>query len=507
VGMIKGPVILLVVLVAGAVAVIAATMAGFRRERSLSICAAGFICGSAGMLLTLNHGLLGPWFSDGLSAVLQGSFGICLAWGIRTWMRMLRPWPVRFSLYVCLLALAQAIFLPSFVLRNSAECLVALVAGVEFLLAMERGKRELAFFIKRAVRVVGVAYLLGILLRFFLLVSNGNPSTESGDYGTYGIFSSYLLAVFFVLWGGVVIAIEFSGVVAELDEKNRILRNLATTDDLTGLGNRRMLESRIPLETERASRYREHLSLVLFDLDHFKLVNDIWGHEMGDKVLARIAEKASALIRAADSIFRWGGEEFIILAPYTDLEGAKALAEKLRAALAGEIHGKAGHVTASFGVTEWRPGELEPEWFKRVDRALYLAKNSGRNRVTGLALEDLLPSAPVSLDWIGGFQSGISLIDDQHRQLVELANQSLDLSTAPFTTEEVHDYLDRLFKLIEQHFADEERALADSGYPHLIDHIQCHRNLVREAHVIERRFLEGVIGPEGVFDFLGVRRG
>jgi diguanylate cyclase (GGDEF)-like protein len=194
------------------------------------------------------------------------------------------------------------------------------------------------------------------------------------------------------------------------------------------LSNRHRLEKKVEAEIQRALRYGQPLSLVIFDIDHLKHVNDTWGHAVGDQVLVRMAEVARALIREPDNLYRWGGEEFVVIAPHTDLRGAKALAEKLRRAIEEESFPGAGRVTASFGVAEWHSALDRDQWFRQADQSLYRAKNSGRNCVVCFDEGSSLPIAQVRLEWRQDWATGNAVLDDDHRRLLELANQLLDLS-------------------------------------------------------------------------------
>jgi diguanylate cyclase (GGDEF)-like protein len=157
------------------------------------------------------------------------------------------------------------------------------------------------------------------------------------------------------------------------------LRRLATVDELTGVLNRRGLESALDDLEEQA----ETLGLVLLDIDHFKQINDRWGHAAGDEVLRRVAAIVSANLRNADVIGRWGGEEFLIVCRCRHIDEAAALAEKLRTAISeGTVDPKGRFgITSSFGVTLVPPGSPMHRAFRCADVALYRAKAGGRNRV------------------------------------------------------------------------------------------------------------------------------
>lgn len=167
----------------------------------------------------------------------------------------------------------------------------------------------------------------------------------------------------------------------ELQLVNAQLSNLATTDTLTGAWNRRHFEQELQRELIQSQRYGEPLSLLMFDIDHFKDVNDRYGHPVGDTVLVGLTRLVQRNLRAADTLARWGGEEFVIMMPHCDADEAAGLAEKLRALLALHPFESVEQVTASFGVAQCRPDDSPESWLKRADLALYQAKAEGRNAV------------------------------------------------------------------------------------------------------------------------------
>ena len=159
------------------------------------------------------------------------------------------------------------------------------------------------------------------------------------------------------------------------------LEKLASTDYLTGIFNRHKFEGLMKSEIERVERYDNPLSIVMFDIDYFKKVNDTYGHDKGDRILQNITSVVREHIRKSDIFARWGGEEFLILCPETESDNAAVLAEKLRSAIASLRIDEVGIVTSSFGVTAFDKGETKESFIKRVDDALYKAKSEGRNRV------------------------------------------------------------------------------------------------------------------------------
>jgi diguanylate cyclase (GGDEF)-like protein len=161
---------------------------------------------------------------------------------------------------------------------------------------------------------------------------------------------------------------------------------LMMRDGLTDLYNRRKFEEEVEREFARASRYRRGLALILFDIDHFKDVNDRYGHLAGDAVLKRVAAGVSGHVRTEQVLARVGGEEFALLCPEVDADGARVLSERLRLAVARQPHGEAGNaftITCSFGVAGLGAGmRLPSDLYAHADRALYVSKSAGRNRVT-----------------------------------------------------------------------------------------------------------------------------
>lgn len=162
--------------------------------------------------------------------------------------------------------------------------------------------------------------------------------------------------------------------------QNELIR-LSQQDHLTGLFNRRRITELLESEIERAMRYHKEFSVILMDIDHFKVVNDRLGHQAGDEVLRNIADIVRSGVRAADLVGRWGGEEFVVISPETDIGGSLTLAEKIRTRLESADLGESGRRTASFGVTAFEDGDDVESIIARADAGLYAAKQRGRNRI------------------------------------------------------------------------------------------------------------------------------
>jgi diguanylate cyclase (GGDEF)-like protein/PAS domain S-box-containing protein len=174
---------------------------------------------------------------------------------------------------------------------------------------------------------------------------------------------------------------EAEAVNRALAQANVELKRLATTDRLTGADNRWSFEEAILEQIARLRRYGEPVSLLLFDVDHFKSINDLHGHLVGDAVLVELVQRVRPQLRTVDVLARWGGEEFTVLLPHSAIAQAQEAAEKLRRLIATQPFAPVGQVTSSFGVTECLPHDTLDTLLKRADDALYAAKAAGRNRV------------------------------------------------------------------------------------------------------------------------------
>lgn len=180
----------------------------------------------------------------------------------------------------------------------------------------------------------------------------------------------------------------------QLQANETRIRELMLTDWLTGVANRRHLDERLKSEMERVRRYGGHLSIAMADLDHFKRVNDCYGHDVGDTIISVFANTISDTVRNTDFVSRYGGEEFLIILPETNEDGALQLTERIRTLFAGRrIPPLSESLTASFGIASFREDDDLGGLLKRADLALYQAKTSGRNRCTVYSGEDREASA------------------------------------------------------------------------------------------------------------------
>lgn len=171
------------------------------------------------------------------------------------------------------------------------------------------------------------------------------------------------------------------GKYSELIKENEELKKQVATDSLTGLYNKRKLKSDLEEQINLYNRHNDEFSLIMMDIDHFKTINDTYGHETGDEILAKVGEMFKAYTRAEDKVYRYGGEEFCVIMPKTGKEEAIKAGERLREVLSSYSENGLPKFTMSAGVSNYSAGETACDTIKRADNALYEAKNNGRNRL------------------------------------------------------------------------------------------------------------------------------
>ncbi|MBE9560113.1 MAG: GGDEF domain-containing protein [Proteobacteria bacterium] len=223
------------------------------------------------------------------------------------------------------------------------------------------------------------------------------PKQKLFSYLLYISMSCFIMSVLNIIHTVAILRIDFTAIsfiipiiaglifgfmLAHIKILSEKLSTMAYTDSLTHIYNRLHFSHFLDAEIDKVKRYGGTFSVIFFDLDHFKDVNDNFGHLAGDEVLEKITEIVSSANRSADIFARYGGEEFIILTPETDLSGALIHAERLRNDIEKYEFQNVGRLTSSFGVTEFNAEKDDEEsLFERVDIALYMAKENGRNRV------------------------------------------------------------------------------------------------------------------------------
>jgi diguanylate cyclase (GGDEF)-like protein len=244
--------------------------------------------------------------------------------------------------------------------------------------------------------ILGGWAALCVSLAQFGLVWSGEPgfSLQRGlTHFTVSAVSLMALAVV-AMWISAM-RVRISRQADELRQTLVQAQALATTDMLTGLLNRRAMTDQLESELARVSRSGSPVCVALIDIDHFKKVNDHYGHRMGDEVLRAFASLAQGDLRQVDQLGRWGGEEFLLMMPHVDASQAWVAVERLRNRIAAHPMGDSGNltVTISAGVAQFSPGESLDRWIERADQVLYQAKQAGRNRCLIAEMPQAAPAA------------------------------------------------------------------------------------------------------------------
>ena len=287
-----------------------------------------------------------------------------------------------------------------------------------------------------------------------------------------------------------------------LSKTNRLYKR-ATHDSLTGIFNRSYFKDKFSTELIENCKNGSVFSIVLFDIDYFKQINDEYGHQKGDEALIGITKLVSKLIRKSDLFFRWGGEEFLILLPGARIEEATRVSEKIRREIEKLKIKGIRKLTASFGVTQCKVDDNQESMFKRVDNSLYLAKLTGRNKVVYneeiyIGISDSL----INIDWGPFFKSGNDQIDKEHEQLISLSNEIISNCFKKDNKEEMLVLFKQLLDHVVKHFENEEKILEQYKYKEYEQHKLIHEDLVVKAKNMYKSLESGIISPVTVVKYV-----
>ena len=485
--------------------VVTILLAAGRKNRALGIYALSFSFLAVCFILFVVRLDRNAWVTQFLANVMLGFSQLFFAWGIREYDGNPRSWPRRFWLYAfAYIALMYGCTRVSDnpYARNMVAALFIAVNGLEYIIPVVRGIPWLAWRTRFTVLTIMITLVLYQGTRFAMNAGafiSGNDVGNAERMLAVSIAFSMLFSVFRMC---VVVLLDTAGLLHAMEVKTYALENLALKDELTGLLNRHTLDYTLESEMQRQDRYQVPLSMIMLDVDNFKRVNDVFGHDVGDIVLVEIARRVKASIRENDFLFRWGGEELLILVPNTSLAGASQLAEKVRRVINSAEISPVGKVSASFGVIERAQGEARDAFFKRVDQAMYRSKVNGKNRVETSEFQDKATSSMVRVEWQREWESGVAIIDAEHREMVRIGNELLNLSLSSTSGQDLVARLDALLSHIERHFADEEEILARSGYHGYESHRAIHEALLSDAAALRESFAAGHVSSAILFNLL-----
>lgn len=288
----------------------------------------------------------------------------------------------------------------------------------------------------------------------------------------------------------------------------------ATEDSLTKVHNRRYFLEASAREIIRGARFREPQAVLMIDIDHFKNVNDLYGHDVGDEVLKVMAMSCQETLREIDVFGRLGGEEFGALLINTDAEMSFLIAERVRKNIqkcSVDTGNGSIQFTVSIGVATFTGGlQSLAARLKTADQALYKAKETGRNRVE-VVNEVVQPSEAhglqasfVQLAWRHEYESGNATIDSQHKTLFNLGNTMLSAMIAGQSEQDIAAMATDLSTHVVKHFKDEDSIFRAAGYPLADEHSRIHNALVQGMKELLEKFAVGTLSVGELFSFLAL---
>lgn len=329
------------------------------------------------------------------------------------------------------------------------------------------------------------------------------------------VIANIVLAVFFIiLLTGIIMIVKayhkLRKANTELAVEREKAESLSLHDTLTGLSNRRAIESMIAYEMNRKKRFGTSVSMLILDIDHFKQVNDTYGHDVGDIVLKRIAQTLHDYRRSTDLPARWGGEEFLILLADTEESQAILIAEKMRIACGKIIFDECKSITVSIGVAEVQHDETFDSWFRRADSALYTAKNTGRNKT--IAASGMDPETAqmqtghelllLHLSWKDDYRVGVDTYDKQHKDLFTISNKLISAIVNNESSEIIAEILKQLYKDTEGHFNDEQSYLEKRNCVFIERHKKEHSFLLKQLNLKAESFETNNISAYDFISFI-----
>ena len=402
---------------------------------------------------------------------------------------------------VAVIAVAFGAFMSDIAIRVAISCAVFLVQDLVILRLLLGDIRKT---VGRGQHLIIVAIAINLVImvyRVFIAFTEPHFIHRISDAGT-----SQTLVYLSAFVSLTLIAVGFLLMTKEsADEKTR---QMALTDKLTACWNRFRIEEVAQQELARLQRYATPVSLIMIDIDHFKAINDKFGHATGDAILQGFAATARACIRNTDVLGRWGGEEFVVVLPASGFSAAADTAERIRKAVEAAEHPSGIRITASLGISSCQSTDTWEEWLNRADTALYQAKAKGRNRVE---TELPLPSPDdrrspggklLQIVWHPDYEMGCRAIDTQHRLLFDHGNRLIEAVTQGVPKDEVKRGIADFVALAEDHFRSEEAILASSQFPDLAEHRERHRQLIERAATLIERYQHGQLETFELLNFV-----
>ncbi len=495
-----------VALVSAAVASLIVMQATMERRRAQLIFAGAFACGALGFILLPFQEELGPLFGIVIANMLVFAWQLGLVWGSRTFLEASPAWTWRLWIILgawFILLIVLAFGLPSNSLRGILSSLFTIAATGELILAFWPRNPRVAEPFRMGSLVVAFTLIACHALRILLFIATSSPDARPFENSFVNAFSSSFALIQAIAFAGLVLLLDYAALRVELRRVEGKLADMTMTDGLTGIGNRHFLEVSLPVELERATRYGRPLTLAIIALDRFAAFLEGAGRTAAGPVVERLAALVKGHIRESDGLFRRGEAEFVIVAPQTTQTAGLVLGEKLRQAIEAESFPGAGSMTVSIGIVEWQAQETPSQLFKRLEHAIYMAREAGGSRVVGFEHEWVLPPASVvKLEWKAEWASGDQRIDDSHRGLIEAAGTFLELAGTSTDKTTFLARFDALLDRLSAEFALEESILKAAAWEGLADHARLHEVISRDARAIRNAAARAESSPGALFNFI-----
>lgn len=427
--------------------------------------------------------------------------------GFRIYFK-LRGLPLRYFVYLAVSLLLTWVFLdliPSFVGRVGVSSFFLVLFTVDAMMETKPALHRERIKTKRVIFSVMGTLIVFYFLRMAVVLVSINNNNLAENMASTAFTAGFFMVFIFNFWLTGSMILQSDRLETRLVAENQKMEDLAMLDPLTKLYNRNRMEEDFQRTIELSNRQGDIATILLMDLDHFKEINDQLGHDVGDQVLVLAAKLLTSLLREDDRVYRWGGDEFMILTPHTDLKGAIRLAERIINKFEETRFPGVNKISLSLGVAQHFQFETKTDWFKRVDLALYKAKQAGRNRFEVWSNDEVLPAAIAKLIWSESFESGHAEIDRQHKSLLRLSNELYDRLGSADSMAEMNVILDRVATDLTEHFDYESDLMKQTNFPLVDEHKAIHQHLLDDFSSMRVQMNQGTVNLSVFFNFISIR--
>lgn len=367
---------------------------------------------------------------------------------------------------------------PHFSVRIIISSVMSFVVIYDNYVDLKKAIKSNAASIKKVADTVMLIFLIVSVSRIIYASITFQSEGVLIEQTSFTTVTNIFMFISLNVWSLLILSLDYMQFLRKLHDQNDLLAKIALKDSLTGLYNRHFLEQEITRYFEISKSYHQPLSFIMFDLDNFKIVNDVFGHDYGDEVLKIVADTTLQNIQPSDIAVRWGGEEFLIILPDKDIKKAEITAETLRIKVQAALKDKKGQVTISLGVTEYNENDSGLTWFRRADYGLSQAKKTGKNKFVSWPKNQPLPQAFATVEWNNSWNSGHEKIDKQHKALIEESNKLAIIALDKENKEIIINQLEHILNSTIDHFKFEENLLYTIGYELYEEHHQEHQSLI-----------------------------